>query len=202
MTSRVIIADDHEVVRVAVKSWLSSSSFDVVGEAVCGSAAIELATSIRWDLAIIDFSLPDIDGVNVICRLRDAHRDASLVLLTECENFRLTSSAAAAGATVVDKACSQAALLEAIQLAPAIRPRRSITRRIDKRKTSVPRSVLTGREQEVLSKLSDGRTNKQIAHDLGISYETVKEHVQHILHKIGVADRTQAAVWAVRQQTF
>ena len=209
MAIRILIADDHEVIRVGLRSMLQSDGIEVVAEADSGTetlVAVERHATIL-DLVLLDVRLPEGDGLKILGSLKDTHPDLPVLMISTFDNANYMARSVALGASgYVLKDSDQTALLERIRKAAAgdMVWRREALRRVSGA-LSTPRMpvdvevTLTQRESEVLHQLAHGLTNKQIAEVLGISYETVKEHVQHILRKIGVSDRTQAAVWAVRQ---
>tara|TARA_Y100001933_G_scaffold264608_1_gene331252 strand:+ start:60 stop:698 length:639 start_codon:yes stop_codon:yes gene_type:complete len=209
MAIRILIADDHEVIRVGLRSMLQSDGIEVVAEADSGTetlVAVERHATIL-DLVLLDVRLPEGDGLKILGSLKDTHPDLPVLMISTFDNANYMARSVALGASgYVLKDSDQTALLERIRKAAAgdMVWRREELRRVSGA-LSTPRMpvdvevTLTQRESEVLHQLAHGLTNKQIAEVLGISYETVKEHVQHILRKIGVSDRTQAAVWAVRQ---
>ena len=203
----LLIADDHEVVRAGLKALLQGTDIRVVAEAASGNAALKLAAKHRPDLVLLDVRMPDGDGLNCLARIKLDSPDTPVVMFSTFDNPTYVARAVALGAAgYLTKTASRQEIIDALQTAAG---GESIWSRDELRRVTgalaVPRSgaeaevPLTRRESEVLKQLAFGLTNKEIAQSLGISYETVKEHVQHILRKIGVSDRTQAAVWAVRQ---
>jgi DNA-binding NarL/FixJ family response regulator len=207
MAIRIVIADDHEVVRAGVKALLAGTDIRVVGEATTGRAALKLAAKHRPDLVLLDVRMPDGDGLDCLARIKLDQPEARVVMFSGYDNPTYVARAVALGAAgYISKAASRDEIVEAIRMAA---DGESIWSRDELRRVTgalaAPRPgnevdvPLTKRENEVLKQLAFGLTNKEIAQSLGISYETVKEHVQHILRKIGVSDRTQAAVWAVRK---
>ncbi len=207
MTISVLIADDHEVVRSGIRSLLDNTEIKVVGEATSGAQAIELAMSLKPDLAILDVRMPNGDGLTTLGRLKLECPEIPILMMSTYDNPTYVARSVALGACgYVMKTAGRDELLEAIRVSAS---GQSIWTREELRRVtgalSTPRLTtdievsLTQRESEVLHQLALGLTNKEIAAALSISYETVKEHVQHILRKVGVSDRTQAAVWAVRK---
>jgi len=207
MPIRVLIADDHEVVRIGLRSMFAGTDVEVVAEAGTGTAALEQSLSLNLDLVLLDVRMPDGDGLRVLSRLKDEKPELPVLMISTYDNSTYMARSVALGANgYFLKDVTRETLLEAI-----IRATKGemVWRRDELRRVtgamSTPRMPvdvdvpLTPRESEVLHQLAHGLTNKEIAQVLSISYETVKEHVQHILQKIGVSDRTQAAVWAVRQ---
>ena len=207
MTISLLIADDHRVVRLGLRNILEGSGIEVTAEASTGEEALKLVSLQRPDAVLLDVRMPGGDGLHVLGRLKLDYPDLPILLFSTYDNPTYVARAVALGASgYVLKSDPREKLIEAIEMAVQGKP--SWTREELRRVTgalATPRIVsdievpLTQRESEVLRQLAHGLTNKEIALALGISYETVKEHVQHILRKIGVSDRTQAAVWAVRK---
>jgi DNA-binding NarL/FixJ family response regulator len=205
---RLLIADDHEVARSGLKSLLAGTDVKVVAEASTGAAAVKCALENDVDVALLDIRMPDGDGLTALGRIKLDKPNLPILILSTFDNPTYVARAVALGAAgYLLKGCTREALLAAINA--AANGGSAWTRDELRRVTgalATPRLAadvevpLTQRESEVLKQLALGLTNNEIARSLGISYETVKEHVQHILRKIGVSDRTQAAVWAVRQE--
>ena len=207
MSITLLIADDHEVVRTGLKSLFAGSDIEVIAEAATGEAAIRLALELKPDVVLLDIRMPDGDGLNALGRIKLDRPDMPVLILSTYDNPTYVARSVALGASgYILKGTTRENLLQAIHT--AAEGQTSWTRDALRRVTgalATPRLAadvevpLTQRESEVLRQLAFGLTNKEIALALHISYETVKEHVQHILRKIGVSDRTQAAVWAVRK---
>jgi len=207
MATSVLIADDHEVVRLGLKNMLQGTRYEVVAEAMTGEQALELVATKKPELVILDVRMSGGDGLYVLGRIKLDHPELPVVLLSTYDNPTYVARAVALGASgYVLKSDPRDRMLESLET--AMRGDSAWTRDELRRVTgalATPRLQtdvevpLTQRESEVLKQLANGLTNKEIALALNISYETVKEHVQHILRKIGVSDRTQAAVWAVRK---
>lgn len=208
MTIRVIIADDHEVVRHGLKTILTVNNIQVVGEATNADELLRTAAHSPADCVLLDVRLGGVDGLSALGRLKIEKPDLPVLMLSAYDNPTYVAAAVmyrAAGYLL--KTITADKLIESIYEAAQ---GRDIWSREELRRMTgalaTPRlkadveAPLTHRESEVLTQLAMGMTNKQIAQVLHISYETVKEHVQHILRKIGVTDRTQAAVWAVRNE--
>lgn len=206
MPISLMIVDDQEVVRLGLRRLLADTDFEIVDEAATASDALTRSVATKADVLLLDVRLPETDGLNLLARLKLDRPDLPVVLFSAYENPSFVARAVALGASgYVTKGTPKADLLAALK--SAARGELAWTREELRKVTAslaTPRAnydieaPLTRRESEVLRYLALGRTNKQIAEDLKISYETVKEHVQHVLRKIGVNDRTQAAVWAVR----
>jgi len=208
MAITMVVADDHEVVRAGLKSLLHDTDIKIVAETDNGNAALKLTLKHKPDLTLLDVRMPDCDGLNCLARIKLDAPNIPVVMFSSYDNPTYVARAVALGAAgYLSKTASRKEILEAIRT--AARGETIWTRDELRRVTgalATPRVganvevPLTKRENEVLKQLAFGLTNKEIAQALGISYETVKEHVQHILRKIGVSDRTQAAVWAVRKE--
>lgn len=208
MTTRVLVADDHEVVRCGLKSLFVGTELEVVAEASNGKDALRLIAELDLDVVMLDVRMPDTDGLNVLGRLKLDKPDLPVLILSTYDNPTYVARAVALGAAgYILKGSDRDRVVEAVRRAAT---GESVWTRDELRRVTgalaTPRLnanvevPLTQRESEVLKQLALGLTNKEIAQALHISYETVKEHVQHILRKIGVSDRTQAAVWAVRKE--
>ena len=208
MSIRVLIADEHEVIRAGLKSLFKGSDIKIVAEAASGDAAVRLTLKHKPDVALLDVRMPDGDGLSALGRIKLDRPETPVLMFSAFDNPTYVARALSLGACgYLSKGISQAKLLDAIRRAAKgeVVWARDELRRLTGASSSI-RSVsevdvpLTKRENQVLHHLAKGATNKQIANSLDISYETVKEHVQHVLRKIGVTDRTQAAVWAVRNR--
>ncbi len=205
---KLLIADDHEVVRSGLKSLLAGTEIKVVAEVGSGAEAVKYALESDPDVVMLDIRMPDGDGLTALGRIKLDKPEMPILILSTFDNPTYVARAVALGANgYLLKGCTREELLAAIRTAAAGESAwtRDELRRVTgalatPRLTADVEVPLTQRESEVLRQLAYGLTNKEIAQTLHISYETVKEHVQHILRKIGVSDRTQAAVWAVRKE--
>jgi DNA-binding NarL/FixJ family response regulator len=203
---RLLIADDHDVVRSGLKSMLEGAEIKVVGEVATGQAAVAYVLKNEVDVVLLDVRMADSDGLNTLGRIRLDKPHLPILMLSYSDNPAYVARAVALGANgYLLKSCTREELLAAVKTAAS--GQNTWTRAKLRHITgalSTPRLgpdvevALTDREGQVLKHLAAGLTNKQLAEKLEISPETVKEHVQHVLGKIGVSDRTQAAVWAVR----
>jgi DNA-binding NarL/FixJ family response regulator len=204
----LLIADDHEVIRSGLKSLLAGTEIKVIGEVATAAEATKFALEHDVDVVIMDVRMPDGDGLNTLGRIKLDKPDLAILMFSNFDNPTYIARAVALGSSgFLLKGCTREVLLHAIRAAYA---GESLFTREELRRITgalaTPRFAadievaLTQRESEVLKQLAYGLTNKEISVVLHISYETVKEHVQHILRKIGVTDRTQAAVWAVRKE--
>ena len=203
---RLLIADDHELVRSGIKAMLAGTEIKIVAAVTDGVAAAKYALANELDVVLLDVRMPDGDGLTALGRIKLEKPDLAVLMFSAHDNPTYVARAVALGASgYLLKGCTRDELLGAIRTAAA--GENTWTREELRRLTGgmgTPRLAadvevsLTRREGEVLRQMACGLTNKQIADVLHISYETVKEHVQHVLRKIGLTDRTQAAVWAVR----
>jgi DNA-binding NarL/FixJ family response regulator len=207
MSIKILVADDHEVVRSGLKSLLQGTDIKIVGEAATGDAALRLTLKHNPDVVLLDVRMVDGDGLTALGRIKLDRPNQPILMWSAFDNPTYVARAVALGANgYLVKSASREKLVEAIRTVATGETTwtREELRRVTgalatPRLSSDVEVPLTQRESEVLRQLASGATNKEIAVALHISYETVKEHVQHILRKIGVTDRTQAAIWAVRK---
>jgi DNA-binding NarL/FixJ family response regulator len=207
MSIKLLIADDHEAVRAGLKSLLQGTDIKIVAEASSGEAAARLAMKHNPQVVLLDVRMPDGDGLAALSRIKLERPEMPVLMFSGFDNASYVARAVALGANgYVMKGTTKDKLVDAIRKAAkgdtiwAREELRRVTGALATPRLASDVDVpLTKRESEVLKQLTKGFTNKQIADELDISYETVKEHVQHILRKIGVTDRTQAAVWSVRK---
>jgi NarL family two-component system response regulator LiaR len=203
---RVLIVDDHGVVREGLRAYLElEPDIKVVGEARDGQEGVRRAQELRPDVVLMDLMMPHMDGVEATTAIKQQRPEAHVIVLTSFVDDERVVPAIKAGATsYLLKDVAAADLARAIRGARAgqaqLHP--EVARRLMQQVTS-PRKVeaatqLTEREREVLRLLADGRSNKEIARALVVSERTVKGHVSNILGKLGLQDRTQAALYAVR----
>ncbi|MEM8667488.1 MAG: response regulator transcription factor [Planctomycetota bacterium] len=204
---KLLIVDDHEIIRLGLRLMLKDTDLEVATEASTAAEALQSIQDDTPDVVLMDIRMEGGDGLNALGRMKLDHPDLPVVLFSAYDNPTYIARAVALGAAgYVLKSAPRERLIEALQTAVAGESAwtreelRRVTGALATPRLSQDIEVpLTQRESEVLRQMALGLTNKEIAKMLGISYETVKEHVQHILRKIGVSDRTQAAVWAVRK---
>ena len=196
---RVLIADDHAVVRQGLRTFLDlQDDVEVVGEAEDGAEALEAAERLAPDVVLIDLVMPGVDGIEAIRGLRERVPAARAIVLSSfIDDEKLFPAVRAGAAGYLLKDVQPQDLVEAIRTVHGggalLHPR--VASRLLEEMASDP---LTPREREVLSLIGRGMANKVIARELSLSEKTVKAHVSNILAKLGVTDRTQAALYAVR----
>jgi DNA-binding NarL/FixJ family response regulator len=205
---RVLIADDHAVVREGLRAFLAlQDDVEVVGEAVDGEEAVAAVARLQPDVALVDLVMPNVDGIEAIKRIRASQAPTRVIVLTSFADEDTMLPAVRAGAVgYLLKDVAPQELVAAIRtvhdgdtlLHPAVI--RELVREVAGDGREPPaENPLTHREREVLSLIARGRANKAIAFELGVAEKTVKTHVSNILAKLGVTDRTQAALYAVRE---
>ena len=209
---RVLIVDDHAVVREGLRTFLElQDGIEVVGEAANGEEALDAVTQRRPDVVVMDLVMPKLDGVGAMRELQRRGRAPRVLVLTSfLDDERLMPAIEAGAAGYLLKNVDPAELARAVRAAhagealldPSVAAR--LVERIagGERPGSTGLAELTPREREVFERIAQGRSNKQIALELGVAEKTVKTHVGHLLAKLGVADRTQAALLAVREGLF
>lgn len=205
----VLIADDHPMVRQGLRVFLElQPDIEVVGEAADGAQAARLAQELQPDVVLLDLVMPGTDGVTAIELMAEAAVDSRVLIVTSFGEYRTVVPAIRAGARgYVSKEVEPSALAAAIRavaaghvlLGPEVAAALlsgDASQTPDNAAGADPQ--LTAREREVLDLIARGRSNREIARALTVSEKTVKTHVSSVLMKLGVADRTQAALWAVR----
>lgn len=207
---RVLIADDHPVVRQGLRTFLDlQDDVDVVGEAADGAEAVDLVASLAPDVLLLDLKMPVLDGLGTLVRLGERGLRPRVLVLTSVGDREDVAPAMRAGASgFLYKDIDPAALVQAVRavhsgqvlLAP------EAAEAMLSGPVSPPAAAgaggyvapLTDREREVLTLIASGRSNREIARELVVAEKTVKTHVSNVLMKLGVQDRTQAALYAVR----
>jgi DNA-binding NarL/FixJ family response regulator len=208
---RVAIVDDHAIVRQGLRALLSRDDMEIVGEASCGPDAVKLARETQPDVMLLDIRMKEGDGLQCLPQLQAVAPDTRVIMLTTYANPGYLARslrdgavgylskdvdpnqvikavrAAAAGEELIDRELLRAALVSSIdESEPTAEP------------TELPVETLSEREVEVLRLVAAGLGNAAIADALHLGVSTVKTHIRHILEKLNVTDRTQAALWAVR----
>ncbi|GHG28228.1 MULTISPECIES: response regulator [Streptomyces] len=203
---RVLLVDDHQVVRRGLRTFLEvQDDIEVVGEAGDGAEGVARAEELRPDVVLMDIKMPGTDGIEALKRLRGLANPAKVLIVTSFTEQRTVVPALRAGASgYVYKDIDPDALAGAIRSVHAghvlLQPEvaGALLAQDDPQGGTGRGTTLTEREREVLGLIADGRSNREIARALVLSEKTVKTHVSNILMKLDLADRTQAALWAVR----
>jgi DNA-binding NarL/FixJ family response regulator len=195
---RVLIADDHPVVREGLRNLLRNAGMVVVAEATSGEEAVESAASTDPDIVLMDLSMRGLDGIEATRALHARSRAAVLVLTAYAERERVLAAFDAGVSGYLLKDDDPADVVAAIKAVAAggapFSPKVAAVL-VERRGRARPQEDLTAREAEVLGLLADGMSNKQIARALGITEGTVKSHLGSAFRRIGVQQRTQAALW-------
>jgi len=201
---KVLLVDDHEMVRLGVSAYLSAQpDMEVVGEAESGEKGVELALQLRPDIILMDLVMEPMDGIEATKQIISAWPEAKIMIVTSFLDDDKVYPAIEAGAVSYMLKTSKAS-----EIANAIRAtfhgqsvfEPEVTGKMmnNRRKQSLPHEQLTSREMEVLLLIAQGKTNQEIAEELFISLKTVKVHVSNILAKLDVQDRTQAVIYAFK----
>jgi two-component system response regulator DevR len=206
--TRVVLVDDHEIVRRGLKELLQDEGFDVIGEAGNAADALVRVRALRPDVAILDARLPDGSGIDVCRDVRSADPSIACLILTSYDDDDALFAAIMAGAAgYVLKQVHGTDLVDAIRRVAAgqslLDP--AVTNRVLERLREGPRrdprlASLTDQERRVLDLVAEGLTNRQIGTRLGLAEKTVKNYVSSLLAKLGLASRTQAAIYATRHE--
>ncbi|MEU8676408.1 response regulator transcription factor [Streptomyces sp. NPDC048560] len=205
-TIKVLLVDDHQVVRRGLRTFLEvQDDIEVVGEAADGAEGVARTEELRPDVVLMDIKMPGTDGIDALRKLRELGNPAKVLIVTSFTEQRTVVPALRAGASgYVYKDVDPDALAGAIRSVHAghvlLQPEvaGALLAQDDAGSGTGRGSTLTEREREVLGLIADGRSNREIARALVLSEKTVKTHVSNILMKLDLSDRTQAALWAVR----
>jgi len=205
---RVLIADDHAVVRQGLRAFLEvQDDLAVVGEAGDGAEAVRLAATLSPDVVVMDLVMPRLDGIEAIRQIQAAGSGAKVIVLTSFADDQKVFAAVRAGAAgYLLKDVRPQELIDGIRtvmrgealLNPAVAAK--LMQEFAQKARPAAAQMLTEREMDVLRLIARGRSNKEIALDLGVAEKTVKTHVSNILGKLHLADRTQAALYAVKER--
>jgi two-component system, NarL family, nitrate/nitrite response regulator NarL len=209
-TVKVVVIDDHPLFRRGVRQLMAiEGGFAVVGEASSGPEGIRLTLELQPDLVILDLNMEGMDGVQTLRNLRSAGCQARIAMLTVSDQDQDLIAALRAGAdgyllkdTEPEELLRQLQQIMAGRLVLTDRLGEHLARAMRTPESALPpgQPAFTPREQEVIGLLADGLSNKLIARELGLSEGTVKVHVKHILKKLGLHSRLEAALWAVEQR--
>src|ERR671933_1658129 len=209
---RVLIADDHPMVREGLRSMLSAKDIQVIGEASTGREAIDMVKELNPNVVLMDVRMPDLDGLDATRMLHNERPDLPVIIVTTYENPSYMAKAVTAGAAgYILKGTSRDDLLQAVHAViegGMLWQRDLLQQVVTKQVADIPSPLpqednqlvepLTSREREILALVAQGLNNREIAEALSVTVSTVKTHVENILGKLQVTDRVQAAVWAAR----
>ena len=207
MAIRLMLADDHRMLREGLRRSMTEEGFDVVGEASDGLEAVKLSEELSPDVILMDVTMPELDGVEAARRIHASQPEVRVVMLTMHADSDVVASAIRAGASgYLVKDCSTEEIASAVRLAvsgdTALSPQLASSMLHELRKLDIPTDdderVITRREEEVLQLIADGCSTPEVAAKLFISQKTVKNHLASIYQKLDARDRTQAVVQAVR----
>jgi DNA-binding NarL/FixJ family response regulator len=210
VTIRVLLADDHRMLREGLHRSLTDEGFDVVGEADDGEQAVRLAAELQPDVILMDVSMPEMDGVEATRLIRATGTKTRVLMLTMHADKDVLADAIRAGASgYLVKDCSTEEVADAIRMAANgdtdLSPLLAASMLDEVRRLEAPSDhptddehVITKREEEVLQRIADGCSTSEVAQQLFISQKTVKNHLASIYQKLDARDRTQAVLQAVR----
>ena len=208
MTIKLMLADDHRMLREGLSRSMSDEGFDIVGEAQDGFEAIRMASQLKPDVILMDVSMPNCDGVEACRQVKSSGSLSKVVMLTMHVDKEVLTNAIRAGATgYLIKDCSTREIADAVRMAASgetvLSPQLAKSmldevRRLDERASTEDERVVTKREEEVLQLIADGCSTPEVAERLYISQKTVKNHLASIYQKLDARDRTQAVLQAVR----
>jgi DNA-binding NarL/FixJ family response regulator len=206
---RVLLADDHRMLREGLRRSLTEEGFDVVGEADNGEQAVRMVAELQPDIVLMDVSMPQMDGVEATRAIRATDTETRVLMLTMHADKDVLADAIRAGASgYLVKDCSTEEVAEAIRMAANgdtdLSPLLAASMLDEVRRLEAPTEpsdeehVITKREEEVLQRIADGCSTSEVAQQLFISQKTVKNHLASIYQKLDARDRTQAVLQAVR----
>jgi DNA-binding NarL/FixJ family response regulator len=207
-TIRLMLADDHRMLREGLRRSMTDEGFDVVGEAQDGVEAVAMAERVAPDVILMDVTMPETDGVEATRQIKSTMPAVKIVMLTMHADQEVLASAIRAGASgYLVKDCSTEEIAEAVRMAAAgdtvLSPQLAKSmldevRRLDEKARTEEERMVTKREEEVLQLIADGCSTPEVAASLFISQKTVKNHLASIYQKLDARDRTQAVLQAVR----
>lgn len=200
---RLIIADDHPVVRTGLQGMLAGQpDFEVVGEATTGAEAVEMVAQLQPKVVLMDLQMPEMDGVMATAEIKSQYPETHVLILTTYDTDADILRAVEAGATgYLLKDAPREELFHAVRAAAqgktVLAP--TVATRLLEQMREPAQETLSGREVQVLTLVADGASNKEIGKQLHVSEATVKSHLLHIFDKLGVADRTAAVTTALKR---
>ena len=208
---RVVIADDHPVVREGLKSVLAIPEIQVVGEAASGTEAVRVVRKLKPDVAILDIKMPKMDGLQALRLIKERSPGTAVLMLTNYDDPAFLMSAVAGGAAgymlkgassqdLVDLVLAMGDGEDVMKPENLLRVLQGLAETQEGFYLTARRAdpSLSTREMDILRLLAEGHKNQEMARVLGVSIATVKSHLYHLFKKIGVSDRTQAVLWATR----
>jgi DNA-binding NarL/FixJ family response regulator len=201
---RIVVVDDHSLVRTGLEQWLSThSDFQVVGVAADGQQAVDMVLDLLPDVVIMDVAMPVMDGISAMAAIAAQTTGVYIIALSTFHDQAQINAALDAGAVGyllkdVNPEILVSGIRSVVQGGMALSPVVAAQLFNRSREQPVPASSLTPREREILLLIAGGHGNKQIARLLAISDKTVKSHCGRLFQRIGVSDRTQAAIWALK----
>jgi len=210
--TRVLIVDDHRLILEGLQYVLEKEGMEVVGVATTGRQAMEMARTCEPDIVLLDIRMPDMDGIEALAAIKSSKSDAAVIILTSYKNpeyFYRAIALGAAGFLMKEGAPSQIAhAIRTVLAGESIIDRQVLRDSLKALSTTTKRTSsaeplnipsLTEQEIRILTLIAEGLTNMDIAEVLTVSQNTVKTHVHNVFVKLGVSDRTQAAIWAIRR---
>jgi len=205
---KVLLVDDHEMVRIGVSAYLSiQTDIEVIGEAENGAKGLEMALALRPDIILMDLVMDHMDGIEATQAIIKEWPDAKIIIVTSFLDDEKVYPALEAGATsYILKTSTASEIADAVRatykgqsvLEPEVTGK--MMARMKQKNKPVLHENLTNREFEILMLIAEGKTNQEIAEELFIGLKTVKTHVSNILSKLEIQDRTQAAIYAFKNQ--
>ena len=208
MTIRLLLADDHRMLREGLSRSMLDEGFDVVGQADNGEEAVRMVSELQPDVVLMDVSMPEMDGIDATRAIVSSGAETKVIMLTMHADKDVLADAIRAGACgYLVKDCSTEEVAEAVRMAAngdtALSPQLAATmldevRRLEHPDPTDEDRIITKREEEVLQHIADGCSTPEVAERLYISQKTVKNHLASIYQKLDARDRTQAVLQAVR----